>query len=373
MSFALCSMPKGSFFFLRSPRSLRRSASSAQFSSRPRLGIYALPLGIVLGSIIQVTWTGYWLAKRRAFVYRPTIDLHDPRFRRFLALLGPGLVGGLIGYSSQLIDKAFASHLAEGSIAALSFAFRPMAILTRVAVYSFITALLPTLSWEAVHSNPASFRATVVNTLGILAFVTTPLSLLLAVLSVPIIQLLFERGEFAAASTASTAGIFAFLVIGLMPMAIAVTLSTVFTSLEDTKTPAIFGAGTNLVANVIFDLLLIGILGAAGIALASTLKYVVSGTVLFLLLGRRLQGINIRYLAGSFGKTLLASLLAVGPVYLLTVYLELPALVMIVVGMLLGTTLFWLFAYLLKAPELGLVQGYVGRLLKRFGGGRLLN
>lgn len=330
-----------------------------------RLGIFSLPVGILVGSLVQVAWTGYWLARRRAFRYQFKIDLHDPEFRRFLTLLGPGLIGGMIGYSSQLIDKALASHLAAGSIASLGFAFRPMAILTRIAVYSFITALLPTLSWEAVNRSPAAFRATVIRTLGVLIFVTTPLSLLLAVLSVPIIQVLFERGRFVASSTASTANVFACLVVGLMPMAISVTLLTVFISLEDTKTPAFFGAGTNLIANIIFDLLLIGFLGAAGIALATSLKYVVSGAVLFFLLQRRLNGINAKHLGHTFGKTLVASLLAVAPVLLLTVNWATHPIALIAVGSVLSGLLYWLFSTLLGVPELKLVNGYLTRSVSR--------
>ena len=331
----------------------------------PQLGIYSLPLGILVGSVAQAGWTGYGLAARKAFQYKLTIDLHDPRFRRLLTLLGPGLLGGAIGYTSQLVDTAFASHLAAGSIASLGFALRPMALLTRIAVYSFVTALLPTLSREAIHSSPDSFRATVASTLGIIMFVTIPLSTFLAVLSVPIIQVLFERGEFVATSTAGTAAVFACLVIGLMPMAVAVTLSTVFASLEDTKTPAIFGAGTNFVANVIFDLLLIGFLGVVGIALATSLKYVVSSTVLLQMLRRRLPGIHVAYLTKTLGKTLVASLLAAGPVFLLVMYSGIPSIILIPAGMVLGTALFWFFSLVFRVPELMIVSDYLGKLKDR--------
>lgn len=328
-------------------------------------GIYCLISGIMIGSAAQVLWTAYWLIRRNAFRYRLILDTKDPRFRRFLYLLGPGLVGGLIGYIGPMVDKLLASYLQVGTIASLSFAARPMAIISRIAVYSFVTALLPALSLEAINTSRESFNATVVRTLGIVIFVTTPLSVMLVALRVPIIQLLFERGNFSATATASTANIFAGLAIGLMPMAIAVTLSTIFVSLEDTKTPAFFGAGSNLISKILFSLILFMPLGAIGLALSTSLKYVVSSIILFVLLRHRLPNINGKYLVKTLVKTVLASLLAFSPVFLITTYSDGPLLFLIGTGILIGTMLFFMFSTALQVPELKIVYGYLLRLKKR--------
>jgi putative peptidoglycan lipid II flippase len=222
-----------------------------------------------------------------------------------------------------------------------------------------VTALLPTLSWKANHGDQASFKTDVVQTLSLLMFVTIPLSMALVALRVPIIQVLFEYGKFQAEATASTASIFAALVVGLMPMAVGVTLSTIFTSLEDTKTPAYFGAGSNMVAKVLLSFLLVVPLGAVGLALATSLKYVVSGIILFFMLQRRLQGLNGAFLLKSFLKVLLASLLATLPIYLIVHYSALPAFFVIPVGGFVGAILYYLFSFLLRTPELLVVNSYL--------------
>jgi putative peptidoglycan lipid II flippase len=324
----------------------------------PKVGIFSLPLGILIAAALQVLWTGYWL-KRKGFQHQWKIDLSNPEFRYYLSLLGPTVIGGFIVYIEPILDKSLASHLAEGTVASLSFAGRPMALLTRVVVYSFVTALLPSLAWTMTHRGRESFRASVVQILNMLMFVIIPVSVLLIALRVPIIQVLFERGRFEATATAATANIFAGLVIGLLPLAVTVTLSTVFISLEDTTTPALWGAGSSFLAKIVFSLILLAPLGAGGLALATSFKSMVASTLLLLRLRRRLQGIDGRYLITAFGRILLVSCVAVSPVYWMTLTLDLSPVLLTVTGASIATILYVGLSMLLQAPEVALVQSYL--------------
>src|SRR5262249_31643992 len=272
----------------------------------PHLGVYSLPVGILIASALQVLWTGYW-SWRHGVRYRFVLDWNEPGFQRFVALLGPGLVGSVLLYMIPVIDRTIASHFPGGTIAALGFAGRPRNILSSLVIYSLVTALLPSFSQKAVDLDRDSFRQSVAKTLGLLMFITTPLSLLVVTLRTPLIQLLFERGRFDATATMVTADYFAVDAIGLMPMSIAVTVSAIFTALEDTRTPAIFGAGSNLLSKIVLNLLFIGAFGAVGLPLATSAMYVVSGLVLLWLLRRRLHGIEGRYLLRTFASALLAT------------------------------------------------------------------
>lgn len=327
----------------------------------PQLGVYSLPLGVLVASVCQVIWTAYWLW-RKGFRYGFMLDLNDPGLRRFLALLWPCVVGAALGYPIAIIDRSMASHLPEGTISALSYAERPMSILTRIVIFSFITVLLPSLSQQSIDSDQESFKESVTQTLVILMFVTMPLSLVLAALRMPLNQLLFQRGRFDAVATTNTANVFGGYALGLTPMAIAITLSTVFNALEDTKTPAFFGAGSNLISKIVFNLVLIAAFGAMGIALATSLMYVVSGTLLLFILRRRLQGIGGKRLLKTFSRILIASLLAVSPVYLIANHSDMPPVVVIIMGVIVGSTLYALFSALLRIPELLSVYGYLLKL-----------
>jgi putative peptidoglycan lipid II flippase len=194
--------------------------------------------------------------------------------------------------------------------------------------------------------------------MSVLIFVTLPLGLILAALHVPIIQVLFQRGHFDAGATAVTSRIFAISVLGLTPMAIAVALTTVFKSLQDTKTVAFVGGGSNLGSKIVLNALFIGPFGVFGLALSSALQNVLSGILLFRRLSRRLNGIGFRHLAVTFGKTLLASLVAFLAVHVVTLS-TLPPLVQCILGVLAGTTTFLLLVALLRMEELGSIAQYL--------------
>jgi putative peptidoglycan lipid II flippase len=147
-------------------------------------------------------------------------------------------------------------------------------------------------------------------------------------------------------------------------MAIAVTLSTVFNSLEDTKSPAIFGAGSNLLSKIGLNILLIGPLGAMGLAVATSLKYVVSAIILAIVLGWKLQGFAGGELLKSVARISIASILAMLPVGLISANFPLPALAQIAVGTLVGGITYLVCATLLRIPECSQLYGFLGQLLR---------
>ena len=324
----------------------------------PRLGVYSLPVGILIASALQMLWTGYWLW-RHGVRYRFVLDRKESSYQRYVALLRPGLLGSMLSYMIPVIDRAMASHFPGGTIAALGFAGRPRTILSSLVIFSLVTALLPSFSQKAVDLDRDSFRHSVAKTLGFLMFITTPLSLLVVILRIPLIQLLFQRGRFDATATMVTADYFAGDAIGLMPMAIAVTVSAVFNALEDTRTPAILGAGSNLLSKIVLNILFVKTLGAVGLPLATSAMYVISGVVLLWLLRRRLHGIEGRYLLRSFQSVLVATVVAMAPVYLLTAQLKnMAPLIVLVAGTLVGSLLFILVSAVLRIPELQMAHEY---------------
>lgn len=326
-----------------------------------QLGVYSLPIGVVLSSLGQVIWAIYWL-RRKGVKFSFVLDIRDPVLRRFLALLWPPIIGSFLLSWIPIIDRSMASHLPEGTISALGYSDRLMSILGGLSISALNTVLLAFFSLQLVGNDTTRFRERIAQTLGMLMFVLMPLSLILFVVRTPLIQLVFERGKFDAVATANTASVFGGYVLGLMPMAIAITLSTGFNALEDTKTQSFLGAGSSLIAKLVLNPILIVAFGAAGIALATSLMFVVSGTLLGFVLRRRLAGIGGKRLLRTFSSVSITSLLAVSPAYLMANHLHLPPVVVLVFGALVGSTLYLLFSALLNIPELVFATGSLLRI-----------
>ena len=109
----------------------------------------------------------------------------------------------------------------------------------------------------------------------------------LLVFRVPIVQLLFERGEFDRTLTLATADVVFFYALGLGAYVSTRVLVPTFYAIQDMATPVKIGAAAVLV-NIGASVLFMGPLGAGGLALATALSSFVNLGLLVFALRRRL-------------------------------------------------------------------------------------
>jgi putative peptidoglycan lipid II flippase len=143
-------------------------------------------------------------------------------------------------------------------------------------------------------------------TLRTVLFLTLPAAVGLYVLRVPLIQILLERGNFTAESTAAVAYALQFFALGLVAHALVEIIVRVFYALHDTLTPVIIGIGAMLL-NILFSLWWIGWLGYGGLALANSVATILEMLVLLALLRRRLGALPMRSLLVSAVRSTLAA------------------------------------------------------------------
>jgi putative peptidoglycan lipid II flippase len=132
------------------------------------------------------------------------------------------------------------------------------------------TALLPLLARQLRAGEQAAALYSQNRALELALLLTVPAALALAVLSAPIIQVLFERGAFGPAETVATSGALAAYALGLPAYVLIKVLVPGFFAREDTRTPVKI-AIVCLIANVVLILALIWPLAHVGIALATAL------------------------------------------------------------------------------------------------------
>ena len=111
-----------------------------------------------------------------------------------------------------------------------------------------------------------------------------------------------------AQDTAETALAVLCYAVGLWAFGGVRIIVSAFYSMQDTKTPAI-SAAIALAANILFSLVLMSVLGAAGLALATALASMVNGVILVAVLNRRLGGVDW----GAVGRSSLRVLVACIP------------------------------------------------------------
>jgi putative peptidoglycan lipid II flippase len=100
---------------------------------------------------------------------------------------------------------------------------------------------------------------------------TLPAAVALFLAAHPMVRVLFEHGAFTAIDGVATASMLSVFAFGLPAFVLVKVLHPSFFAREDTKTPMLL-AGIAMAANLMLALLLFLLLGAVGIALATTLS-----------------------------------------------------------------------------------------------------
>jgi putative peptidoglycan lipid II flippase len=157
---------------------------------------------------------------------------------------------------------------------------------------SLATYLLPTLSGLAAEKKYPEFRASLSHGLSWLLFVNLLASVLLFTLAEPMIRLLFERGQFDEASTASSALALQCLAPGLVAFSVVNILARAFYALGDTTTPMRISVFC-LVLNVVFAALLVWRLKQAGLGIANTLSATMNMALLLYALRKKLKTLDL--------------------------------------------------------------------------------
>jgi len=133
----------------------------------------------------------------------------------------------------------------------------------------------------------------------------------LIALAVPIVELLFQRGQFLPADTAATAAAVVFYAPGLVGYSAVKIAAPSFYALRESRVPVMVSIATMLL-NVVLNLALVRAIGFRGLALGTALASIVNAVLLLWLLRRRIGGIDGRRLAVAVAKISVASAVMAG-------------------------------------------------------------
>ncbi|MBO1753418.1 murein biosynthesis integral membrane protein MurJ [Actinotalea sp. BY-33] len=240
----------------------------------PRHGVLALAVGFVLGSgarlLLQLP------PLRHLGRVRPSMALRDPAFQEVARLVPAMLVGTAVVNINTLVDRAVASTLAEGSITAISYGWRLVHLPEALIITALLVPLYPALG--AAATNKPELRRLVGRGMSVTVTVLTPLSVALAVAAHPAVTVAFGHGAFDAPAVASTAGVVVWFAPGLLALGIRQVVVRASYAIGDRRSPVVVSL-VAVAVNVVGDVVLAPVMGAPGIALATSVSLIVAGLV----------------------------------------------------------------------------------------------
>jgi putative peptidoglycan lipid II flippase len=272
----------------------------------PTWGVRGLAVGAVVGALLHllVKVPGLLAVGLR---WLPVLPLREPAVRRVLLLMGPRVLDLGVFHLTLLASTNLASRLAPGSVSALEWGWEFMQLPETIIGTAFGLVAFPTLAELAARGDHAGLRATLGDSLRMVITLTAPAMLGLILLGRPLIQLVYQRGEFDPAATQAVYVALSFYALGLVGHSSLELVARAFFALQDTITPLIIAAATGL-GQLVLAVGLMRVLGHGGLALANSLAVSLEVLVLLWILRRRLGGVEGRQTLALLGRVAIACL-----------------------------------------------------------------
>ncbi|MEZ5809891.1 MAG: murein biosynthesis integral membrane protein MurJ [Rhizobiaceae bacterium] len=244
---------------------------------------YRLAWGVFAAGVLQLVFL-VWGVRREGFSLSLAWPRLTPGVRRLLVLMGPVVLTGGATQINLLVGQIIASAQ-DGAISLLNYADRINQLPLGVIGIAVGVVLLPEMAraLKAGDSEEASYlqnRSTEF-ALGI----TVPAAAGLMAMPAPIVGVLYERGAFAAETTALTAAALAAFASGLPAYVMIKVYQASYFAREDMKTPMWF-AFVQVAVNIVLSLMLFPYYGHVAIAAATSVSAWINALLLAAVLWR---------------------------------------------------------------------------------------
>ncbi len=255
------------------------------------INILVLPIGLLLATLSQFLFQVPF-AYKEGYRYKSYINFKDKYLKKLIYLILPVIIGVGVGQINTVVDRSLASTLGDGFITILNSANRLNDFVQGLFIVTITTVMYPLLSNLSSIGKDEEFKDNIKKCINMLIILIIPVSIGAIILSEPVVKVVFERGKFDSVATKMTSIALSYYSIGMIGLALKSMLDKVFYSLKDTKTPMINGA-LAMGINILLNLTLINFMGYKGLALATSISFIICVILLFR---------KLKYKIGYFGQ-----------------------------------------------------------------------
>ncbi len=356
----------------------------------PRTATIVLAISVIIGGIIQII-SQFPACSRARLPLAPSFRILSKDVAEVVRLMVPATIGASVYQLTIFLATVLASTLPEGSVSWLFYADRIAQFPIGIFSIALASVLLPALSQASASEDKALFTTNLSNSLRYTNFVIIPMAAGLWALSLPITQLLFERGAFTAYSSLQTSRALQALSIGLWASSCYSMVVRAFIARKDTMTPTLIGLfslGISLLASLLLmgpisqsnGAIITGLtllqsrlhsvtgwqwsLGHVGLALSSSVAAVASFLMLLAVFARRHGNFPWHSFVRSAVRSLIASLCMMTAIRLLAGLSASPLLVTSI-GVVIGAAVYVMACYILRSTELREALALINKRYRR--------
>ena len=212
---------------------------------------------------------------------------------------------------NHMIDRALASSLPSGSVAALNYSFKLITFVLGVFVVPITIIMFSRMSTYAAKNDRRSISAIVRRCAEVVALIVMPISAIAIALNTEVIRAIYQRGAFDATAVTMTSTAFVYYIVGVFFFGLRDVLNRAFYSIQDTSTPMKIGA-LSVGINIVLCLILVKVMGIGGLALAASISALIGSGLMLLMLRKRLGRLNLMSSVGQLALITMAALFGGG-------------------------------------------------------------
>lgn len=256
-----------------------------------QFGIYAVPLGIILGATIFVALQ-IPMARKVKFSFIPSFSFFRSNgLNKIFMLMWPRTIQVGVQQIGTIILAAIIAFMVQPGRTNLLFDSAKTLMFAPISLIgiSIAQAAFPVLSRE--KNNLADFKITFITSFNQMLYLILPVSIIMLVLRVPIVRLAFGADKFDWPATVLTGHILAFLSVSIFAQALIVLFYRAFYALHDSVIPLVISAVSTLALIILgYYLVIIQGMGIESIALTFTLANILQLIILIVVLDRKIAG-----------------------------------------------------------------------------------
>lgn len=243
-----------------------------------RFGIWAIVGATLAGSLLHAMLVA-GMMHARGYRFRLWWHGMNEATREVALQYGPVLLSGVVASGGLLVDQSMAAMLPAGSVSALVYANRFVAVALTLMAGAISTAIVPYFSRLIAYGDWAGCRHTLRTWVWATALVSAPVTVLLIAGAHGLVRIAFQHGAFDPRDTAVVARVLVMYSIQI-PFYVSSRVFYRFLVAMRRTDLVLYCGILNLGLDVVLNLVLMRWFGVAGIALATSLWTV--ATFLFL-------------------------------------------------------------------------------------------
>ena len=267
-------------------------------------GAIVLAWGALVSTIVQSSFSALPVIK---LSWNRTVSLKDPRLKKMMSLLLPIILFGLIGRATPVFERYFASGLPQGSISYLGYALKISIIVQALLGTGISTAIFPDMARAYATDGKKGLAPVYLKAMRLTWVSSLPCVAIGSIVSLPLVQVLFQRGNFTYESAVNTAIILPFIMGIVMSNILGCVIGRALYVQGKTFGLSLIGA-ISITLYPLFAFLTVPSMGYVGLALTGLAVNLIGLAGGYYLLWRELGIVETPYLSKYSSCALICSL-----------------------------------------------------------------